>query len=365
MLINRRRLLKLGGAFAGTLLTPGIGAAQEGFVTGQGNWRKFDIVTRIKFAKTEKSAKAWVPVPSVEQADWSKPLGSDWQTNAASARLEQTESGAYLVYLEWSEETPEAVAEISSHAETRNRLIDFTKPAPAAPLSDEERALYTSANSVMPHDDTLRDMASRATENAETDLGKAKAIYEWIVSQQSCDTGDLKTLLGGIDTNGGIPQDCDYLNRLFVGLARVSGLPAREIFGIRVAPSVYGYESLGAVSNDITTRLHSRAEVWLENYGWVPVDPADLHRLIRYEPPGSLEMTDPKVVSARTTLFGAWEGNWVAYNMAQNVQLPGSDDAVLPVFTKPAVQIGSAEIVDGGAPDISCIITATELPAGP
>jgi transglutaminase-like putative cysteine protease len=217
----------------------------------------------------------------------------------------------------------------------------------------------------MPHDETLRNMAAKATENAETDLGKAKALYEWIASSQSCDTGDLKTLLGGVDTNSGVPQDCDYLNRLFVGLSRVSGLPAREIFGIRVAPSVFGFESLGAVSDDITTRLHSRAEVWLENYGWVPVDPADLHRLIRYEPPGNLDMTDPKVVSARATLFGAWESNWVPYNMAHDVLLPGSDNAVLPVFTNPRVKIGGGEMTDTSSPGISCMIAATELPAGP
>lgn len=365
MLIDRRRLLKLGGAFAGTLLLPRLGSAQERFIAVQGDWRKFDIVTRISFPKTDTKAQAWIPVPSVDQEEWSKALGSDWTTNGTNARLEQNETGADLVYLEWGEEIPEAVAEISSHAETRNRLIDFTSPIEAPALSEEERARFTAATSVMPHGETLRNMAARATENAETDLGKAKAIYEWIAVGQSCETGDLKTLLGGVDTGSHIPQDCDYLNRLFVGLCRISGLPAREIFGIRVAPSEFGFESLGAMPNDITTRLHNRAEVWLGNYGWVPVDPADLHRLIRYEPPGSLEMTDPRVVAARDTLFGAWEGNWVAYNMAHDISLPGFDGAPLPCFTRPLVKIGTGAPMETTAPEINCTITATELPAGP
>ena len=365
MQINRRRLLKLGGAFAGTLLLPEPIFAQERFVTVQGDWRKFYIVTQIKFSKMDKAAQAWVPVPSVDQEEWSRALGTDWTTNATSAQLEQTESGADLVYLEWNNEEPEAVAEISSHAETRNRLIDFTRPEPAPALPDEDRARYLSPDSVMPLNETLRNMAAKATENAETDLGKAKAIYEWIASKQSCDTGDLKTLLGGADMNGELPQDCDYLNRLFVGLCRVSGLPAREIFGIRVAPSEFGFESLGAVPDDITTRLHSRSEVWLENYGWVPVDPADLHRLIRYEPPGSLDLTDPRVVSARATLFGAWEGNWVAYNMAHDVKLPGLDNVILPTFTKTLVRIGTDRLLDADTSEIDCKIEAKELPAGP
>jgi transglutaminase-like putative cysteine protease len=347
------------------LFVPGLGSAQEGFIAVQGDWRKFDIVTRISFPKMDKTAQAWVPVPSVDQEEWSKTLGSDWTTNATNARLEQTESGAGLVYLEWNEEAPEAVVEISSHAETRNRLTDFTSPKEAPALPDEERARFTSASNVMPHGETLRNMAAKATENAETDLGKAKAIYEWIAIEQSCETGDLKTLMGGVDTGSDIPQDCDYLNRLFVGLCRVSGLPAREIFGIRVAPSEFGFESLGAMPDDITTRLHSRAEVWLENYGWVPVDPADLHRLIRYEPPGSLAMTDPRVISARDTLFGAWEGNWVPYNIAHDVRLPDLDGTVLPSFTRPLVRTGAGVPMETTAPGITCTITATELPAGP
>lgn len=344
---------------------PRLGSAQERFLVVQGDWRKFDIVTRISFPKLDTAAQAWVPVPAFDQEEWSKTLGSDWTTNATTARLEQTESGAGVVYLQWNEEAPEAVAEISSHAETRNRLTDFTRPEQAQALPDDERARFTSPVSVMPHGETLRNMAAKATENAETDLGKAKAIYESIAIEQNCETGDLKTLLGGVDTSSGIPQDCDYLNRLFVGLCRVSGLPAREIFGIRVAPSEFGFESLGAMPSDITTRLHSRAEVWLENYGWVPVDPADLHRLIRYEPPGSLAMTDPRVVLARETLFGAWEGNWVAYNIGHDVKLPDLDGTVLPSFTRPLVRIGAGVPTGTTAPGITCTITATELPAGP
>ncbi|MPN10275.1 hypothetical protein SDC9_157570 [bioreactor metagenome] len=32
--------------------------------------------------------------------------------------------------------------------------------------------------------------------------------------------------------------------------------------------------------------------------------------------------------AARALLFGAWEGNWMAYNTAADVRFPGSDIAV-------------------------------------
>ena len=47
--------------------------------------------------------------------------------------------------------------------------------------------------------------------------------------------------------------------------------------------------------------------------------------MMKSEPPAPAPDPTAKVASARLTLFGAWEGNWLAYNMANNVALPGFD----------------------------------------
>mgnify|MGYP003297110957 CR=1 FL=1 len=60
---------------------------------------------------------------------------------------------------------------------------------------------------------------------------------------------------------------------LFVALARSEGIPARDVYGIRVAGSQLGYKSLGK-AGDITKAQHCRAEFYLPTHGWVPVDPA-------------------------------------------------------------------------------------------
>ena len=63
-------------------------------------------------------------------------------------------------------------------------------------------------------------------------------------------------------------------------IARSVGLPARDIYGIRVAKSEFGYRSLGAGTSNITKAQHCRAEVFLTGFGWVPVDPADVRKVI-------------------------------------------------------------------------------------
>jgi hypothetical protein len=42
------------------------------------------------------------------------------------------------------------------------------------------------------------------------------------------------------------------LNALYVGLARAVGLPARDVYGIRIAPSKFGYKSLGTGSEVVS-----------------------------------------------------------------------------------------------------------------
>jgi transglutaminase-like putative cysteine protease len=105
-------------------------------------------------------------------------------------------------------------------------------------------------------------------------------------------------------------------------------VPARDIYGIRVGASRFGYKSLGK-SGDISKAQHCRAEVWLRDYGWVPVDPADVRKVVLEERPG-LTLRDQTVVAVREKLFGAWETNWLPYNTAHDVALPGSSGPVIP-----------------------------------
>ena len=155
-------------------------------------------------------------------------------------------------------------------------------------------------------------------------MEKARALYEWIVDNtfrdpkvKGCGLGDIKTMLETKNLGG----KCADLNALFVGFARSVGIPARDVYGIRVADSA-DFKSLGR-SGDITKAQHCRAEFYLAGHGWVPVDPADVRKVVLEEKPGGLPLDDPQVQKARAKLFGAWEMNWMAYNYAHDVKLPG------------------------------------------
>jgi transglutaminase-like putative cysteine protease len=202
------------------------------------------------------------------------------------------------------------------------------------------------------------------TRGAGNDLEKARAIYEWIVDNtfrnpktRGCGTGDIRWMLQSGDLGG----KCADLNALYVGLARAAGLPARDLYGIRIAKSELGYKSLGASSEKITKAQHCRAEVYLSEYGWVPVDPADVRKVVLEEPPGNRAIEDEMVKAARARLFGSWEMNWIAYNFAHDVTLPGSSGAPIGFLMYPQAETDSGRLDSLDPDNFRYEITAREI----
>jgi hypothetical protein len=59
-----------------------------------------------------------------------------------------------------------------------------------------------------------------------------------------------------------------------------------------------------------------------------------VRKVVLEEKPG-LSLTDDVVVAARQKLFGAWEMNWLAYNTAHDLKLPGSTGPKVPFLMYP------------------------------
>ena len=116
---------------------------------------------------------------------------------------------------------------------------------------------------------------------------------------------------------GDLGGKCADINSLFVGLSRAAGMPARDFFGVRVADSKVT-KSLGK-SGDITKAQHCRAEVYIRDKGWFPVDPADVRKVVLEE---NVPIDSDKVKALRERLFGNWEMNWVGFNYARDFTLP-------------------------------------------
>jgi hypothetical protein len=84
--------------------------------------------------------------------------------------------------------------------------------------------------------------------------------------------------------------------------------------------------------------------VYLGEQGWTPVDPADVRKVMLEEPPGGRGLDDEMVRQARARLFGSWEMNWMAYNFAHDVALPGSSGRAVPFLMYPQAETAEGRV---------------------
>jgi transglutaminase-like putative cysteine protease len=329
-------------------------------------WRTFEVTTRAEVSRPEGASRVWLPLPLETARDWQRTLGNTWNGNAS--RMEAVRVGKYgvsMLYAEWPAGIEAPFVELKSRFSLpRDRAVDLNRST-GAKLSREEIALYTAPTESIPCDGVVRETAlMRAAKGARTDLERGRAIYEWVVQNtlrdpktKGCGTGNIKAML----EHGTLGGKCADLNGLFVGFCRSLGIPARDVYGIRVASSAYGYKSLGASSSVVSKAQHCRAEFFVEQIGWIPVDPADVRKVILEEPPGNLTLQDPKVEAANKRLFGSWEMNWLAFNTGHDVELPNSKGPKLPFLMYPNGETGG-ERLDQLEPDkFKYTITAREI----
>jgi len=360
-----------------TFLTTGIGTAvavaqatrpwHSLAATGSDEvrWRAFEVTARAEVVAPSGPTRVWLPLSLTPDTDYHKGLGQTWTGNATVARVYRDDKyGAAIFYAEWPASEASPLIEVTSRFATRDRLVDVTRPA-ANPAREDRAALkrYMDPTRLISTDGIVKRTSDEITRGVSGDVDKARAIYEWIVENtfrdpkvRGCGVGDIRAML----ETGNLGGKCADLNALFVGLARAASLPARDVYGIRVAESAE-FKSLGK-SGDITKAQHCRAEFYTPSLGWVPVDPADVRKVV-LEERGGIPLDDPTTKRARAKLFGQWEMNYLAYNYAHDLKLPNSKDDAVTFLMYPQAETGEGRKDSLDADTFKYRITSRELGA--
>jgi transglutaminase-like putative cysteine protease len=361
--MKRRDFLRSAGIVSAGLAFPGTKYlfAKQGASAG---WRTFELTTDIEVLQPSGLTRVWVPSTLITPTPFERTLSTTYHAEGGKAKFYKYPADSLGIVAAEFPAGVRPVLTVKSRVETRNIAVDVS--APGRPLKEHHAELqhFLRSTQLLPTDGLVKQTADEITSGKSTDVEKARAIYEWIVNNtfrdpktRGCGLGDIRFMLESKDLGG----KCADLNSLYVGLARAAGLPARDAFGIRVAKSELGYKSLGASSENVTKAQHCRAEVYLRDYGWVPVDPADVRKVVLEEPPGHLALDNAMVVKARARLFGSWEMNWVCYNFAHDVVLPGSTGKPIGFLMYPQAQTDNGMLDSLDAASFKYEITAKEV----
>jgi transglutaminase-like putative cysteine protease len=360
--VNRRTFLSSSAVLcSGSLLNNALPALAE---VSADEWRTFEVVTNVELKNPNGPSHIWLPAALDVNTPYQRTLFNRFIAEHATVKLIRDGQNALGIVSATFPPNATPRLTLTSRVALKNYSVDLSSRQIERHASPSEQNYFLQPSRYVPTDGIVRDTALKATAGATTDLEKARALYDWVVKNtfrnpkvRGCGRGDIRFMLESGDMGG----KCADLNALYVGLARSVGLAARHVYGLRIAESRLGYKSLGLSTNKATKGQHCRVEVYLREHGWVPVDPADVRKVVLEEPPGNRPLSDGLVSRAHERLFGSWEMNWMAYNYAHDVALPGSAGKPLVYFMYPQAENADGRVDPFDPDNFAYEITVKEI----
>jgi transglutaminase-like putative cysteine protease len=274
-----------------------------------------------------KVARLWIPYPT---SDRNQTVSDIKVTGdfASSGVYTDTTYTTPMLYAEWPKEAAARKLVFSFRVE-RQEIAQRNLPDKEAKWNRDDYAEYLQPSRLGPLDGEVGKLADRITRGKSTNLQKGRAIYDWTVENmyrdpatRGCGQGDVCELLR---KPGG---KCTDISSVFIALCRASGVPAREVFSIRLGKKA---------EEDITTYQHCWAEFFVPGFGWVTADPADVRKAMLVE---KLEPGDPKTREYRSYFWGGIDAYRVVLARGRDLKLnPPQAGAPLNTFGYPYAEV--------------------------
>jgi len=298
--------------------------------TAWGASRAGVVTTAVDLSSQDhgKEVKLWLPYPvsDASQTISDIKVSGDY---AESAVYTDTANGTPILFARWDKGAKSRKLTMSFRAE-RKEVIRRDFPAKEAAWDKADYSRYLTATSLGPIDGEVKKLADRITAGKVGVLAKAKALYDWTCENtyrdpatRGCGQGNVCALL---EKPGG---KCTDISSVFIALCRASGIPAREIFGIRLGKKA---------QEDITGYQHCWAEFFLPGYGWVPADPADVRKAMLVE---NLKLEDKKTSDYRAYFWGGIDAYRIKIAVGRDIVLnPPQAGKPLNTFGYPYAEAG-------------------------
>ena len=228
-----------------------------------------ELAVTIAAPDDSKDVRVWLPYPtsdSVQDISNVRIKGNFSQ----SGIYREKETGNLALYAEWTTPTKDRAITLTFDATGRELIRkDFPAVEPAIPVEIQE---YLKSTRFIPTDGKVREIALSITNDKQKISEKARAVYQWVVENtvrdpdvKGCGTGEVEKVLA---QRGG---KCADISSVFVSIARAAGVPAREVFGLRLGKKD---------EEDMTSGHHCWSEFYVPGYGWVPADAADVRKIM-------------------------------------------------------------------------------------
>jgi transglutaminase-like putative cysteine protease len=275
-----------------------------------------------------QDAKLWIPYPVSDAYQVISDINVTGDF-ASSGVYTDRSYGTPILYAEWPKDAKSRTLTFSfavERLEIRQTGLPTVEPA----WNPADYAEYLQPTSLGPLDGEVKKLADSIVEKKKTVLEKARAIYDWTVDNMyrdpetlGCGKGDVCLLL---KKPGG---KCTDISSVYIALCRAAGVPAREIFSVRLGKKA---------EEDTTTWQHCWAEFFLPGYGWITADPADVRKAMLTE---KIDLENPKTKEYREFFWGGIDPYRVVIAKGRDVVLnPAQSGQPLNTFGYPYAEVG-------------------------
>lgn len=280
----------------------------------------------VSVSGNPKELSLWLPIP---RSDENQTVGVPRVTGDFTSKRIRTEPqyGNKMMYAHWirPRDRVHAILEFEVTRRTVSTKIESETSDGTLP---QETAPFLLPTHLCPTGGRVADIAEQVTQGRASALARARALYDYLVASmerdptiEGCGAGDVLKLL---DERKG---KCVDFHSVYVSLVRSVGIPAREVFGIRLPPGAEG---------TVTKAYHCWAEVYLPGTGWMPVDAADVRKIALERKVTHLE----QVQDVREFYFGSLDENRVAFGTGRDIQLnPPQKAGELNYFMYPYAEV--------------------------
>ena len=230
---------------------------------------EIELAVTIAAPDDSRDVRVWIPYPVSDDAQDISHVRISGNFSQSGIYREK-ETGNLALYAEWTTPTKDRAITLTFDATVKELMKkDFPAVESAMPVEIKE---YLKSTAFIPTDGKVREIALSITNDRQKISEKARAVYQWVVENtvrdpdvKGCGTGEVEKVIA---KKGG---KCADISSVFVSVARAAGVPAREVFGLRLGKKD---------EEDMTGGHHCWAEFYVPGYGWTPADAADVRKIM-------------------------------------------------------------------------------------
>ncbi|WP_229743033.1 transglutaminase-like domain-containing protein [Hymenobacter qilianensis] len=283
----------------------------------------FEYKTTVRdLPPSAKAVDLWLPVPHSDKSQTISDLKID---SPHAYEVVKAQYNNQMLHLKVKNPSAEPfTVSVRFQAARREHLNPAVAPksstvaAKTTEAPDPNMARWLEPDRLVPLDNKIRQWANEVVvqAHARTDLEKAQAIYNHVVSTVKYDKTGQGWGRGDIyyacDARRG---NCTDFHAVFIGYCRALGIPARFSIGFPLPPE----RGTGEVKG-----YHCWAEFYTAETGWVPIDASEA----------------AKNPAQRTYFFGAHDENRVELTRGRDLTLaPRQQGAPLNYFVYPYAEV--------------------------